>query len=63
MPAQRSIKAFIEAIIEVERTFDMSISHQDCHGAFIVEDYSDENADWLRQADNETTAGGQNAPQ
>ena len=54
MAAKRSIKEFLRAVIEIEKTFGMSISHEDNHGAFIVEDLNLGDVQWLRHARNET---------
>lgn len=43
-------KKFIEDIIEVYKKHNLSLSHEDGHGAFIVDDYDQYNIDWLRQS-------------
>jgi hypothetical protein len=35
------------------RRHGLSLSHEDCHGAFIVENYSKDNIEWLKDARNE----------
>lgn len=42
--------AFIEDIKQVCLKHNMSISHEDYGGAFIIEEYSDDNIDWLYNA-------------
>ena len=44
------MKEFLEDIKSVCQKHNMSISHEDWHGAFIIEDYSEENIDWLFNA-------------
>jgi len=44
------IDKFLLEIIEVCKKHDMSISHEDGHGAFIIEKASDDNFDWLMNA-------------
>jgi hypothetical protein len=39
--------AFLDEIKEVCLKYDLSISHEDGHGSFIVERYSRNNLDWL----------------
>jgi len=41
---------FIEDIISLYKKYNLSISHEDTHGAFVITRYSEENEDWLRQA-------------
>jgi 2-phospho-L-lactate guanylyltransferase (CobY/MobA/RfbA family) len=48
------VDAFIKEILEVCKRHSLSISHEDCHGAFIVEDYSEDRERWLSAAHNET---------
>lgn len=45
-----NVDSFIEEIISVCKKHNLSISHEDGHGAFEIEPYSKENVDWLRQA-------------
>lgn len=42
--------AFLEDIKQVCLKHNMSISHEDGHGSFIIEEYSDDNIDWLYNA-------------
>jgi len=41
------IDKFLEEVIEVSKRHGLSLSHEDRHGAFVVEKYSHDNADWL----------------
>jgi len=42
------VEAFLSDIEEVCRSHGMSISHEDCHGAFIATDFSEETLKWLK---------------
>lgn len=42
---------FINKICELSKEYDLSISHQDSHGAFIIEKYDEVNIDWLKNAE------------
>ena len=44
------MRKFLEEIDEVCRKHGLSISHEDGHGAFIVEKYNESNIDWLFEA-------------
>lgn len=45
-----SIDKFISEIALVCKKHNMTISHEDGHGAFVIEKYDQENIDWLRHA-------------
>ena len=45
------MKNFLDEIESVCKKHNLSISHEDCYGAFIVEDYRSENIEWLFSAD------------
>ena len=45
-----SIQKFLADIISVCREHGFSISHEDVHGSFVIEDYSDDNMQWLCSA-------------
>lgn len=42
--------AFIEELIAVCKKYNMSISHEDKHGAFEIRKHSKLDDDWLRRA-------------
>jgi len=44
---------FIDDIIKLYKKYNLSISHEDTQGAFVITGYSKENESWLRQACNE----------
>ena len=44
------MKEFIDEIIKVMKKHNLSISHEDSHGAFIIEKYDDYNIRWLKNA-------------
>ncbi len=49
-PTPEEVKLFLEEVIEVCRKHELSISHEDGHGSFLVEkDYSS-NYEWLLDA-------------
>ena len=48
--ADPKVKLFIEEIIEVYEKHQMSLSHEDGHGAFIIYTYKHSHTEWLRSA-------------
>jgi hypothetical protein len=44
------VNEFLEEIINVCKKYKLSISHEDTHGSFIIEDYSEKNIKQLQQA-------------
>ncbi len=49
------VEKFLDDIDFVCREYGLTISHEDTHGLFIVEDYSEHNIDWLKSAVVEVT--------
>lgn len=47
------VDAFLAEIEAVCRKHGMTISHEDGHGAFLVEPMSERNLEWLREARDE----------
>ena len=45
-----NVAAFLEAIERLSRLYGLSLAHEDVHGAFIVEPFSEENILWLKSA-------------
>lgn len=45
-----AVDSFLNDIAIVCKQHGMSISHEDSQGAFIVEKFSDDKADWLADA-------------
>jgi hypothetical protein len=41
---------FFDEIESICKKYNMSISHEDTHGLFEIEEYSESNIEWLRQA-------------
>ncbi|MGG2091283.1 hypothetical protein AB1283_00770 [Bacillus sp. S13(2024)] len=41
---------FFNDIEEVCKKHNMSISHEDYHGGFIIEEYNEKNIEWLKNA-------------
>lgn len=50
------IDAFIEEIVSVYRKHGLSISHEDGHGAFVIESFDETNVEWLERAVDNRTA-------
>ncbi len=46
----QEVNAFLEALVEVYKEHGFSLSHEDTHGAFIVEKYDEDNIRWLMAA-------------
>ena len=42
--------AFVEEILKVYEKYNLSLGHEDHHGAFIIEPYDEVNVEWLRAA-------------
>lgn len=43
-------QAFLREIEQVCRKHNLSISHEDCHGAFLIEPFDEGTMVWLRVA-------------
>ena len=41
---------FINDIIKVCKTHDLSLSHEDFHGAFQIDSFKSRNIEWLKRA-------------
>lgn len=48
------IDAFLAEVVEVSKKHGLSIGHEDCHGGFLVHKFSQDNADWLMEAADNT---------
>lgn len=46
----KEMKEFIEDIVKVMKNHNLSISHEDSHGKFIIEKYDEYNIKWLKNA-------------
>lgn len=42
------VKNFLNEIDNICKKYNLSISHEDCHGAFIIERYDNFNIRWLK---------------
>lgn len=49
-----AIDAFIKDLVDVYKKHGLSISHEDEHGEFRIELYSDDNVEWISGADDAT---------
>lgn len=45
------VKRFYKELIAIYKKYDISISHEDSHGSFIIENYNGNNVDWIMDAD------------
>jgi hypothetical protein len=46
----KKIDSFMEDLFKLYEKHDLSISHEDGHGGFIIEKMSDENVRWISYA-------------
>ena len=44
------MEEFINEVINLMKKYNLSISHEDTHGAFIIEKYNDYNIKWFKDA-------------
>lgn len=51
MDAPFHIRSFYKELIDLYKKYDLSISHEDSHGSFIIENYNGNNVDWIMDAD------------
>ena len=49
-PTPENVQSFFKEIEELYRKHNLSISHEDGNGAFIIENYDAENLTWLKDA-------------
>ena len=49
-PMSDNIKQFMQELETLCRKYDMSISHEDTHGAFVIESFSEEYMTWFKSA-------------
>ncbi len=47
---EKKVKEFIEEIISVYKKHNLSISHEDIGGSFIIEKYKIDNLKWLKDS-------------
>ena len=45
-----NIIKFLNEITEIYKKYNLSISHEDCQGAFIIEKYDEYNIKWLKNS-------------
>lgn len=46
----RTAEIFLDDLVGVFRKWGLCLSHEDGHGAFIIEPFNEYNVDWLRDA-------------
>ncbi|MFW5962318.1 MAG: hypothetical protein ACOCQR_01765 [bacterium] len=47
-------ETFLKEILKIYEKYNLSLSHEDSQGAFIIEKYKKENAAWLKNAIDKT---------
>ena len=47
----KEIEEFLSEIEDVCKKYDLSISHEDREGGFLVQKYKESNINWLKSAD------------
>lgn len=53
------VRVFLDEVADVCKRYGLSISHEDGHGSFIVEEFKQDNIDWLNQASEDVGDAGQ----
>ena len=49
-PSKKDAEKFIDEILEICKKHNISISHEDCHGAFMLLKFDQLDIEWLRQS-------------
>lgn len=49
-PMPFRLREFYKELIALYKKYNLSISHEDSGGAFIIEDYDESNIDWITGA-------------
>lgn len=44
------VKSFYKQLIALYKKYNLSISHEDSQGGFIIENYNKNNVDWIMDA-------------
>lgn len=44
------ISNFLKEYEELCKKYNISLAHEDCHGAFILEEYNEDNIEWVKYA-------------
>lgn len=44
------VKCFYKELIALYKKYNLSISHEDSQGSFIIENYNENNVDWIMDA-------------
>ena len=50
MDAPFHIRSFYKELIALYKKYELSISHEDSHGGFIIDNYNEHNVDWIMDA-------------
>ena len=48
MNEEKKVAEFLNEIETICKKYNLSISHEDSHGGFIIEKYDDYNIEWLK---------------
>lgn len=51
------IDKFLDELADLCRRYDLTISHEDHHGSFLIQDYSRENIEWILDASDDRGKG------
>lgn len=54
MIESEKVDAFLNELIAVSKKHGLCIGHEDIHGSFLVHEYTEENAEWLLAASDDT---------
>ena len=49
MEKKYDVEGFLKEIIDVYKKYNISIGHEDCQGAFILEPYDEYDVNWLKE--------------
>lgn len=50
MVSRVDIEKFFDELFVLYKKYNLSISHEDSQGAFIIEDYKESNLEWIKDA-------------
>ena len=47
---KQNIEGFLKDYNDICKKHNVSLAHEDCHGAFIIQEYDEENIEWVESA-------------
>lgn len=47
----KKVEEYLQEIINLSKIYNLSISHEDCMGGFIIENYNESNINWLKDCE------------